>query len=103
MIGAERARGPMTRMRTNSKMQGEALSLEGPYQLGCSKSETGTPRATDLGTKGPLRKVKKMVKPKKKESKKLGNKKKEILAEVMLAEGLQKGGSKTGDTPDGEK
>ncbi len=102
-IGTEQARGPMTRTRTNSNMQSEAPSLEGPYQLGCNESKAGTPRATDLGTEGPLRKVKKMNKPKKKESKKMGEKKKEILTEVMQAGGLQQEELKVEDTPDGEK
>ncbi len=93
----------MTRMQTNSEMQGEAPRLEGPYQPRCDESKTGTPQTTDPGTEGPLRKVKKMNKPRKKELKKMGKKKKEILAEVMLAEGLQQGELKVEDTPDGGK
>ncbi len=77
-IGSERARGPMTRTRTNSEMQGEAPRLEGPYQPRCDESKTGTPRTTDPRTEGPLRKVKKMNKPRKKEPKKMGEKMLEI-------------------------
>ncbi len=88
VIGAERARGPMTRTRTNSEMQSEAPSMEGPYLRECDESRTKTPRDTDQGTDGALRKVKKTNKPKKKESKKMGKKKKEILAKVMIAGGL---------------
>ena len=50
-----------------------------------------------------MRKVKKTNKPKKKESKKMGEKRKEILAEVMIAGGLQQNEPGPTGTPDGEK
>ncbi len=100
-IGAERARGPMT--RTNSEIQREVPSMEGPYSRDYDGSRTETLRDTNPGTDGALRKVKKASKPKRKESKKLGEKKKEILAEVMIAGGLQQDGPEPTGAPDGEK
>ena len=84
----ERVQGPMTRTRTSSERQGEVPRLEGPYPPGCEVPRAGTPRATDSGTEGPLRKVKKVNKPKKKDTKRIGDKKKKVLADVLLTEGL---------------
>ncbi len=93
----------MTRTRTSSERQGEAPSLEGPYQAGCNELKIGAPQITKPGTEGPLRKVKRVNKPRKKEPKKMGEKKKRILAEAMLAEGLQQDDQKVEDTPNGRR
>ena len=45
--------------------------------------------------------MKKVNKPRKKEPKKMGEKKKRILAEAMLAEGLQQDDQKVEDAPNG--
>ncbi len=93
----------MTGTRTSSERQGEVPSLEGPYLPGCDASETGTPRTTEPGTEGPLRKVKKVNKPRKKEPKRMGDKKKRILAKAMLAEGLQRDDQQVEDAPNGRR
>ncbi len=91
----------MTRIRTSSERQGEVLRLEGPYPLECDTSKTGAPRATDPGTEGPLRKVKRVNKPQKKEPKKIGEKKKKLLVDAMLGEELQQNDQQVEDTPNG--
>ncbi len=89
----------MTRTRTNSERQGEVPRLEGPYPLGCEVPRAGTPRAPDSGTEGPLRKVKKVNKSKKKDTKRLGDKKKRALADVLLTEEVQQNNQRVEETP----
>ncbi len=89
----------MTRTRTYSERQGEVPKLEGPYPPGCEVLRAGAPRTTDSGTEGPLRKVKKVNKSKKKDTKRLGDKKKGALADVLLSEGVQQNGQRVEGTP----
>ena len=91
----------MTRTRTGSKRQGEVPRLEGPYPPRCRVPRAGTPRTTDSGTEGPLREVKKAYKPRKKEPKRVGDKKKRVLADVLLTGGLQQEGQQVEETPTG--
>ena len=93
----------MTRTRTSSERQGEVPRLEGPYPSGCEVPRAGTPRAANSGTEGPLRKVKKVNKPKKKDTKRIGDKKKKVLADILLTEGLQQDDQRVEETPIGRK
>ncbi len=93
----------MTRTRTSSERQGEVPRLEGPYPPGCDVPKAGTSRTTNLGTEEPLRKVKRVNKPRKKEPKKIGDKKKRVLANVLLTEGLQQDAQQVEDAPSGRK
>ena len=93
----------MTRTRTSSERQGEAPKLEGPYPSGCEAPRAGTPRTTNPGTEGPLRKVKKVSKSKKKDTKRLGDKKKAALTDMLLSEGLQQQGQRVEEAPVGRQ
>ncbi len=99
VAGGERAQGPMTRTRTSSGKQGEVPKLEGPYPPGCEVPKAGTSRTTDSGTEGPLRKVKKVGKCKKKDTGKMGEKKKRALANVLLAEDVQQNNQRVDGAP----
>ncbi len=102
-IGTEQARGPMTKTRTVSEIQSGTPSMEGPYPRQHDETKAMTPKTTEQGADGALQKVKKTNKPKKKESKKMGEKKKEVIAEVMIAGRLQQGGPGPVGAPEGER
>ncbi len=100
---SEQAQGPMTRTRTSSERQGEVPRLEGPYPSGCEVPRAGTPPTTDSGTEGPLRKVKKVNKPRKKDTRKIGDKKRRAIADVLLKEGMRQEDQPVEETLTGRK
>ncbi len=81
----------MTRTRTVSEIRSETPNMEGPYPGQHDEMKATTSKTTGQGVDGALQKVKKTNKPKKKESKKIGEKKKEVITEVMIAGRLQQG------------
>ncbi len=103
MIGTERAGGLMTRTRTVSKIWSGTPRMEGPYPRHHDETGATTPRTTEQGVEGALQKVKKTVKPKKKEPRKIGKKKKEVIAEVMIAGRLQQGAPGPTSAAEGDK
>ncbi len=93
----------MTRTRTISEIRSGAPSMEGPYPKQHGEARATTPKTTKQGVDGTLRKVKKMMKPKKKESKKISEKKKEVIAEVMIAGRPQQGAPGPVGAPEGDR
>ncbi len=90
-VPSERAKGPMTRMRTSSERQGEATKIEGPCPPENKVPRAGALRVTNPRIEEPSGKVKKVSKSKKKDTGKMGDKKRKALADLMLSEGAQRG------------
>ncbi len=93
----------MTRTRTVSEIRNEAPGMEGPYLRQHDDTKATTSKNTEQEADGALQKVKKTNKPKKKESKKMGEKRKEVIAEVMITGRLQQGVPGPTGTPDGDR